>query len=246
VAGVRELRSAVGRVLPVTVKRRVRHLLGSPYREAPGRLERNPSWNSVPLEFYLNDWLTAQRPANEGSQELLLEYLAQTLAVTEGKLSLLDVACGNGRFHRGLDTAGLLPRIDYRGTDITPKLVEACRILMPDVPFDEASMEELPYDDSSFDVVVCQHAIQYLPYYDRVIPEFLRVTRRLVLVVVKGVGESDDHLGTYWNDRHQQYFRANMYEPDRLKVAEPFLVREQFRVSGHAVTPSPARDRPGR
>ena len=31
-----------------------------------------------------------------------------------------------------------------------------------------------------------------------------------------------------------------------LEVAEPFLVRDQFRVSGHDVTPSPARDRPGR
>ena len=42
--------------------------------------------------------------------------------------------------------------------------------------------------------------------------------------------------------------RRGHNQADRLEVAEPFNVRQQFRVSGHDfhLTPTTARDRPGR
>ena len=188
------------------------------YSQASGPLERNPSCNNVDISVFLVDWLENEPPANTRSQELVIDYVAQTFKGSVDAVSLLDVACGNGRLYRGLQSAGLLDRVEYYGSDITPKLIEACRTLMPGVPFQQESAEKLPYEDGSFDVVVCQHAIPYLVYYDRAVREMLRVAGRLVLLVVKGIGTKDDLLGTYWNEQHKTYFRSNLYEPTKLKA----------------------------
>jgi SAM-dependent methyltransferase len=208
------LRHAVGEALPKGLQRRVRGVVGPTEWATPDEpLERNPSWNSIPTEYWVE--LEDGEDYNFRSQELLVAYLDRVLT---RRVSLLDTACGNGRLYRGLAAAGLLDRIDYRGSDFTPHLVEAARTLNPGVPFDEASIEELPYEDGSFDVVVAQHVIQYLEYYDVAVRELLRVSRWMVVIVVKGIGEGEDRLGTYFNQRHQRFFRANMYDPDRLKA----------------------------
>jgi SAM-dependent methyltransferase len=212
------IRRQVGRLVPPGVKRAVRSRVGpTPWSEAEGPLEANPSWNSLPVDYWVG--LGDGEAYNHRSQTIVVEYLAQAARPPEGaKLTLLDVACGNGRLYRELLGTGLLDRLDYRGSDLTPNLVEAARRLDPGVPFDEGSMEELPYADGSFDVVVCQHAIQYLEYYDKAMAELLRVSRWLTILVVKEVSEGVDRLGTYFNQRHQTHFRLNLYEPGKLKA----------------------------
>jgi SAM-dependent methyltransferase len=209
------LRREVGRLVPEPVKRAVRARVGpTPWSEAPADLERNPSWNSLPPEH----WESRRDGAdyNFRSQELLVEYLRR-LAPGE-RLSLLDAACGNGRLYRRLEREGLRERFSYRGVDVTPNIVEAARRLHPEATWQEASVESLPFADGELDVAVAEHVIGYLGGYEAAVAELLRVARRAVLVTVKGIAEGEDRLGTYWNERHQRYFRSNLYEPGRLKA----------------------------
>ena len=211
------VRRALGEALPGPLQRRIRGAVAPTEWATPdGPLERNPSWNAVPTEYWVE--LEDGEDYNFRSQELVVSYLDRVLRPATGRVSLLDTACGNGRLYRGLKEAGLTDRLDYRGSDFAEHLVEAARILNPDVLYDVASLEELPYEDGSFDVVVAQHVIQYLDGYEPALRELLRVSSWMVVVVVKGIGEGGDRLGSYFNQRHQRFFRANMYDPDRLKA----------------------------
>jgi ubiquinone/menaquinone biosynthesis C-methylase UbiE len=152
------------------------------------------------------------------SQELIVEYLDR-VAPGDRRLSLLDAPCGNGRLYRGLKRAGLLKRVEYTGVDITQGLVDASRQLMPGVRIAQGSVEDLPFDEDSFDVVVSQHIIRHLETYEQAVHEFLRVARDSVIVAEKGapLPGAADIIDAYWSERNKSYYWANSWEPTRLK-----------------------------
>jgi SAM-dependent methyltransferase len=84
---------------------------------------------------------------------------------------LLDVAAGPGRL--SAKAAGRGARAI--GTDLAPAMVALARGLHPDVEFREASAEELPFADASFDAVVCAFGVGHFSEPERVIAEFARV-----------------------------------------------------------------------
>jgi len=84
---------------------------------------------------------------------------------------LLDVAAGPGRLTRAAANRGAVPV----GCDLAPAMVELARRLHPDIHFDEASVDALPYADGSFEAVVCAFGIGHFPDADRAISELSRV-----------------------------------------------------------------------
>ena len=172
------------------------------------------TWELLPDEDYVDpDW--HEQRHFQRSQQIIVEFIEAM--VGNGGLSLLDVPCGNGRLYRGLQRAGLLDKVEYRGADITTKLLDAVRTLHPEVQVDQASAEHLPYADNSFDVVVTQHLIRHLPYYEDAVRELLRVSRRIVLIAEKDIGDERDELGHHYNEHHRSRYWVNNYEPTRLK-----------------------------
>ena len=85
----------------------------------------------------------------------------------------LDAACGTGRLARLLVAAGH----DTTGADCTPEMLDVARRALPDATFRLAQLDDLPFDDESFDVVTCGLALGHLPTLDAVVPELARVTR---------------------------------------------------------------------
>jgi len=91
--------------------------------------------------------------------------------------SVLEVGCG----------AGYLAGIIAEQHSVT-----ACDIVLspeifdryPKVTFGEANIEALPYDDRSFDTVVCTHTLEHVQHLQQAIAELRRVTRRRLIVVV--------------------------------------------------------------
>ena len=84
---------------------------------------------------------------------------------------LLDVAAGPGRLARAAANRGAVPV----GCDLAPAMVELARRLHPEIHFDEASVDALPYADGSFAAVVCAFGIGHFPDVDRAISELSRV-----------------------------------------------------------------------
>jgi ubiquinone/menaquinone biosynthesis C-methylase UbiE len=80
------------------------------------------------------------------------------------QLSLLDVACGSGRFLHQLVQA--FPAMQMTGTDLSQAyLAEAARYLhgRRTVRFQQANAEALPFEAASFDIVTCVYLYHELP-----------------------------------------------------------------------------------
>ncbi len=102
-------------------------------------------------------------------------------------LAVLDAGCGEGYLSRILASNGAT----VTGVDSSARLIEAARTQNPadalPVSFDVGSVDELPYQDSTFDLVVCNHLINDLYDPSKPISEFARVLRsggRLIILML--------------------------------------------------------------
>ena len=88
---------------------------------------------------------------------------------------LLDVACGSGQ----LALMAAKDGIEVTGVDIAPTLVERARARAEAeglrAHFEEADAEALPFDDTSFDMVVSLIGAMFAPQPTQVAKELLRV-----------------------------------------------------------------------
>jgi 2-polyprenyl-3-methyl-5-hydroxy-6-metoxy-1,4-benzoquinol methylase len=93
-------------------------------------------------------------------------------------LDVLDAGCGEGYLSRILTRQGAV----VRGIDSSCKLIEAAsqaseREQLP-ASFDIGTVDDLPYQDDSFDLVVANHLMNDLEEPSKSISEFARVLHR--------------------------------------------------------------------
>jgi glycosyltransferase involved in cell wall biosynthesis len=96
--------------------------------------------------------------------------------------SLLDVGCGPGALWLHLEP--YKPRFSWAGVDVTERMVAVARRLFPSVEVRKADAGCLPFDDSSFDVVLMHHVLEHLPPWlmERALTEAARVARKAVVL----------------------------------------------------------------
>jgi 2-polyprenyl-3-methyl-5-hydroxy-6-metoxy-1,4-benzoquinol methylase len=99
----------------------------------------------------------------------------------------LDAGCGEGYLSRILARNGAT----VTGVDSSAKLIEAARTQNDNgaltVSFDVASVDEMPYTDDTFDLVVCNHVLNDLHDPSKAISEFARVLHnggRLIILML--------------------------------------------------------------
>ncbi len=112
----------------------------------------------------------------EDTERSLLRRILRETSPT----SLLDVACGPATEKTGYDRYGL--GIDYTGLDASRYMLGVAQQRHPDSKFVRATVEELPFRDSTFDVVLLKHILEHLPTYEDAVHEALRVARDTVLI----------------------------------------------------------------
>jgi len=102
--------------------------------------------------------------------------------------SVLDVACGTGAVTR-LAAQRVGPSGTVAGLDLNPGMLAVARSVTPPgtlIEWHEASAERMPLPDSSFDVVLCQMGLQFMPEKSTALREMHRVMKpggRLLLNV---------------------------------------------------------------
>lgn len=100
----------------------------------------------------------------------------ERLALTPGT-HVLDVACGTGNLSFPAARVGAI----VTGIDIAPNLIETARTRAHaedvNIQFDEGDAEQLPYADTSFDVVVTMFGAMFAPQPEIVAAELKRVCR---------------------------------------------------------------------
>ena len=76
---------------------------------------------------------------------------------------LLDVGCGTGPMVELL--ASELPGRRYTGLDLTPKMIEVANAKgIEEARFIVGDAEDLPFDDASFDAVICANSFHHYPH----------------------------------------------------------------------------------
>jgi ubiquinone/menaquinone biosynthesis C-methylase UbiE len=114
--------------------------------------------------------------------------------------SLLDVPFGTGRFAQAYLAAGL----KVAGADISSDMIEKARQLhgseISGFDLRTAPAEKLPFADRSFDYLICNRFIKWLPeeaILESVAKEFRRVCNREMLIQVKVGNTMTGYLASY-------------------------------------------------
>jgi ubiquinone/menaquinone biosynthesis C-methylase UbiE len=98
---------------------------------------------------------------------------------SKGYKSLIDCGCGPATEHDGYKNDGY--GIDYVGVDSSKVLHDF--IVNRGVPAVHAPVEQIPVEDSSFDVCFSRHVLEHLPTYMFALNEFVRIAKKEVINV---------------------------------------------------------------
>lgn len=164
--------------------------------------------------------------------------LLQHAAVSQGQ-QVLDVACGTGVVARAAaELVGPSGRVS--GVDLNPSMIQVAGERESGIDWQVGDAANLPYDDESFDAVLCQSALFFFPDPAQAIREMARVLRNggtvalqtyanlgdqpgygpFVDTVVRHAGaEARSLLGTYWSKGDEAELRSLLEQADLDPIA---------------------------
>ncbi|MEK6320329.1 MAG: class I SAM-dependent methyltransferase [Acidobacteriota bacterium] len=107
------------------------------------------------------------------SRKRLAGLLDSYLPLQGNGLRLLDVGCGTGHHMVSLREQGF----KVAGVDGSAEMLDQARANNPGSEIRQADVESIPFDDASFDFVLCIEVLRYLPDSEPCIREMARVLK---------------------------------------------------------------------
>ncbi len=154
-----------------------------------------------------------------------LEFLSR-IPIEPG-MRILDVACGAGQISIPAARAGA----KVTGIDIAPNLIEQARARAQaenlDARFDEGDAEMLPYQDSSFDIVISLIGAMFAPRPEWVAAELKRVCRPGGKIIM-GNWTPSGFVGQMFK-AHGKHVPPPAIMPAPVKWGDEETVRERFK-----------------
>ena len=129
------------------------------------------------------DWSEIQEQTGKAGYDFVLNFLSVTQAT-----KLLDVGCGSGYFCK----LAVDKKIDVTGLDATTELVDEAKKRVPTANFHVGEMEELPFEEKSFDVVCGFNSFQYAADIKNALLEAKRVLKDGGKIAVMIWGNKED------------------------------------------------------
>jgi ubiquinone/menaquinone biosynthesis C-methylase UbiE len=155
-----------------------------------------------------------------------LRALSRALRVLGSETSVLDAACGTGRFSKALLNWGF----HVTCADISHEMIEVAKSRLPAADrrlhFGRASADALPFSNEAFDAVVSMRFLPHIPTQQRrvMLREMARVSRRWVVC-------SYTYSNRWYQYRRGLKRRLRHDPPTRYPVTEEQL-REELRFAG--------------
>lgn len=142
-------------------------------------------------------------------------HLTSLAASTQAK-TVLDAGCGEGHLSEALKRR--LPKSQIKGIDYSHDAIQYAQNNFGEVAtFEQGDIHALPFDDGSFDLVVCSQVLEHLTEPARALEELKRVARSYVLVSVplepyfKFFNDISRKLGISPNPEHVQFWTRKTF-----------------------------------
>lgn len=107
-------------------------------------------------------------------------FLSQVL---EPGYSILDIGCATGGFVNVFREYE--PTVSYTGVDISTEMIRQARILHPEIHFEVADGNNLPFGNNSFDIVFSSGALHMAPNWREILAEGWRIANRYFIFDVR-------------------------------------------------------------
>jgi len=134
--------------------------------------------------------------------------------------SVLDVGCGTGRLL--CELASTYQGARLAGIDPSPEMLAiACERLPPRIELKQGWAEDIPYPDSTFDVVVSCNVLHYIREPLVALKDMLRVVRREGTLIL--TDWSDDYLACRICDWYLRHFNAAHFRTYRTQHLSDML-----------------------
>jgi ubiquinone/menaquinone biosynthesis C-methylase UbiE len=169
VAGMAAMRSCLTH--PTTARPRLDEVRG-----VVEHLDEFPNDLEIPvLEHDVAEGYAAWAPRYDGPNPAIEAEtpVVRDLLARAPRGAALDAACGTGRLAEHLHALGY----EVVGVDATEAMLAVARDKVPGATFRQGTVQALPLDDASFDVVTCSLALTHVEDLDPVLAEFARVLR---------------------------------------------------------------------
>ena len=142
----------------------------------------------------------------------------------------LDVGCGPGALTQVLATG--LGASHVAAADPSASFVAACSERVPEADVRQASAAELPWDEATFDLVVSQLVLNFLPDPEAGVAEMLRVVRPggMIAACTWDYADGMTMLRTFWDASHE----VDPHAPDEARTMRFTTERELAQLWEHA------------
>lgn len=151
--------------------------------------------------------------------------------------SVLDAGCGEGETLERL--RGQLPQRQV-GVDLNPESVEFAAARIPDAEFQVANLLDLPFENDSFDLVLCLEVLEHLDRPEGGLSELARVAAGDIVIsvphepwfrlgsfargkYVKTWGNHPEHVN-HWNPKSLTAFLGRQVEVVSVTKSTPWLI----------------------
>lgn len=117
-------------------------------------------------------------------QKHLERYLDKMFAylISTGARNVLDVGCGEGIVYRAMRERGWIGQ--WTGFDYSAEAVEFAKHASPEADWRQASADEIPFPENSFDLVFSSQVFEHLPNPEGPLRECARVAQKWLLLSV--------------------------------------------------------------
>jgi SAM-dependent methyltransferase len=105
--------------------------------------------------------------------EASIDFILKEIENEQGKI--IDIGCGSGYLLNLIGSSN--PNLHRTGFDIKSASGNES------FEFVEGNLEKLPFEDNSFDIVLCCHTIEHLLKLDVCIQELQRITKKKLIVI---------------------------------------------------------------
>lgn len=143
--------------------------------------------------------------------------IERILRLLDEQCSILDVGCGDGYLLSFMWNG----KRKLFGIDISEKALELAKKRLPkDVTLLNGNIEDLPFDDHSFDVVTCTHTLEHVRNLEKSCLELKRVTRNQLIVLVP----VQSYL-PYTDDYHLHFFSTESELANAFQLPSSLIER---------------------